>query len=587
MHARVLKRMPLIQAFLVLGFWLLTGGTLPITQFLLWAALTLTVECLRAYAGAHALHKKQLNDARSEHTKFALLAALAGSAIAVGAVMFLPQLSVMQRAAIGFLLTAIPAAGVGVSQSSRYIIGSYALAILVPAAYIWGVIYPEQALGMMMLALLYSGVLVLVAADNEKLVLRSIIIRHERDRVVKDLEQRNADVREAMAKAKQSAQARARVLAAASHDLRQPLNALSVYSAVLAAHPTPATLREVGQNIDQIVRSLGSLLGGLLDLSRLSRGYYVPEKVHFALDGVLNRICDELKPLAEGKSLALGRDIAPITLHGDPVAAGRIARNLIDNAIKYTDTGEVRVTAHIENALAIMCVTDSGKGIPLSEHQRIFEEFYQLDNPGRDRSRGVGLGLAIVQRLCELLEAKISLESEPDHGACFTVAFPGVISAPAREQHLDTSAPSPHFAGKRVYVVDDEIDTRKSMHALLSMWGLNVTVAESATDAEALFACGGKPDVLIADLRLGPGEHGAALATRMQRAHGAHPVIIITGETVSESLLAANQSAFTVLTKPIEVEKLHHAIEVALNTAAAQAPSPTPLAMASYAIDFI
>ncbi len=160
---------------------------------------------------------------------------------------------------------------------------------------------------MTLLPLLYTGVLVLVAADNEKLVLRSIIIRHERDRVVKDLEQRNADVRDAMTKAEQSAQARARVLAAASHDLRQPLHALSVYSAILAANPTPDTLREVGHDIDQIVRSLGSLLGGLLDLSRLSTGYYVPDKKVFSLDEIVNSLCGELQLMAVAKQLTLRR----------------------------------------------------------------------------------------------------------------------------------------------------------------------------------------------------------------------------------------------------------------------------------------
>ena len=281
--------------------------------------------------------------------------------------------------------------------------------------------------------LLYCVVLILVTADGEKLLLRSVIIRHERDRLVRDLERRNADVRVAMTEAEQSAQARARVLAAASHDLRQPLHALSVYSAVLAAKPAPDLLSEVSQNIDQIVRALGNLLNGLLDLSRLSAGNYVPDKQNLALEKLLAGLCTEYLQPAALKGLALRQDLAPVRVLGDSVAIGRIARNLIDNAIKYTEQGEVRVATWLRirgsTAIAFLSVADTGRGIPASEQARIFEEFYQLDNPGRDRSKGVGLGLAIVQRLCELTGATISVESELGRGTCFRLTMPAILAA--------------------------------------------------------------------------------------------------------------------------------------------------------------
>jgi signal transduction histidine kinase len=153
-----------------------------------------------------------------------------------------------------------------VSQSSRNILAAYAMCMLLPSAATWGVVYPTQAIGVGALTILYCMVIILVAADGEKLLLRSVTIRHQRDQLVRDLEQRNSDVRVAMGEAEQSAKARARVLAAASHDLRQPLHALSVYSAVLASKPAPDLLNEVSVNIDQIVRALGNLLNGLLDL---------------------------------------------------------------------------------------------------------------------------------------------------------------------------------------------------------------------------------------------------------------------------------------------------------------------------------
>jgi two-component system, sensor histidine kinase len=561
LHANLLKRMPIIQAFLILSFWFLIASTISGQTFLLWGTLSFSVECLRAYFGRQTLKHVSLSTAREAHRRFTLLAALSGGAISISAILFLPVISVEQRAAVGFLLTGIPAAGVAVSQASRYIIGGYALAILVPASLAWGGVYPDQALGMFGLALVYSFVLMAVAADNEKMVSRSIAIRHERDRVVLELEQSNREVRVAMAQAEQAAQARARVLAAASHDLRQPLQALSVYSAILAAHPTPQTLSEVGHDIDQIVRSLGSLLGGLLDLSRLSTDYYVPEKQICALDKIVNGVCNELQAMANDKGLVLQRHLQPVSLRTDSVALGRIARNLIENAIKYTDRGEVIVETKLAPGIATLSICDTGKGIPPSELGRIFEEFYQIDNPGRDRSQGVGLGLAIVQRLCELLGTKVELESELGRGSGFHVSFVDILDTESGSVEGVLPGQDTALVNFSVYLIDDEIEIVKSMSKLLGLWGMRVLSATSTPPLDQIFVEFGKPDLLIADLRLGKGEHGAALANRLRLQYGEFPVLIISGETASEALRETKDSGYQFLQKPITPENLRKTIK--------------------------
>ncbi len=576
LHANMLKRMPIIQAFLILSFWLLISSSISGKQFLAWGALSFSVECLRAYYGAQALKITALSRAATEHRRFTLLATLAGGAISVSAILFLPVVTVEQRAAVGFLLTGIPAAGVAVSQASRYIIGGYALGILIPSSLAWGQVYPDQAYGMFGLAIVYSIVLMAVAADNEKMVYRSIAIRHERDRVVVELEKSNAEVREAMSRAEGAAQARARVLAAASHDLRQPLQALSVYSAILAADPTPQTLKEVGHDIDQIVRSLGSLLGGLLDLSRLSSDFYVPDKQVCSLDKIVNGVCNELQTMAADKGLRLHRHLAPITLRTDPVALGRIARNLIENAIKYTDAGEVTVQTEEVNGMGILTVRDTGKGIPQMEQARIFEEFYQVDNPGRDRSLGVGLGLAIVQRLSELLNGKIELESAPARGSRFRISFPEVLVTEALTAAVSPIAQDRGFAGLKVFLIDDEVDIVKSMSKLLALWGMNVHTAESAAKLKGHFLSRGKPDLLIADLRLGKGEHGAALAQQLRTQYGDFPVLIITGETASDALRSAVDLGYPLMQKPIAPEDLRRAIELCINEFQAKSFADAP-----------
>jgi two-component system, sensor histidine kinase len=482
----------------------------------------------------------------------------------VGVVLFLPRLPILYQALYGAILFAIPAAGIAVSQSSRNILAAYAMCMLLPSAAAWGVIYPSQAIGVGALTILYCVVIILVAADGEKLLLRSVTIRHQRDRLVRDLEQRNTDVRAAMGEAEQSAKARARVLAAASHDLRQPLHALSVYSAVLASKPAPDLLNEVSVNIDQIVRALGNLLNGLLDLSRLSAGNYVPEHQLLAMETLISGVCTEYSQAAAQKNLALVLELNPVRVMGDAVALGRIARNLIDNAIKYTDAGQISVFTGLDNSqtppLAVLSVRDTGKGIPESEQAKIFEEFYQLDNPGRDRSKGVGLGLAIVQRLCELLGAKIQVESRLGEGTEFRMTLPVAVGAAISRPDEDSATNAVSLEGRRVYVVDDERDIRNSMRALLNIWGVQASTADSVKDAEALFAKAGSPDLLIVDLRLADEEHGSQLAARLQKQYGDFAVLIITGETSSDALREAHASGYGLLQKPIAAEVLRREI---------------------------
>jgi two-component system, sensor histidine kinase len=568
LHAQAMRRMPWVQALLVLGIGLVIQPHVSPLTYAGWAAACIGIEVLRARYSIWLLRRGAQFEPEPAHAAFIALAAAAGAAIGLGSVLFLPQIPFMQQALLGIVLFATPAAGVAVSQSSRYIVTAYALCILIPAAISWSLLHLDQAFVVPGLTLLYCAVIVMAAADGEKLLLRSVNIRHERDQLVRDLEQRNADVHAAVALAEQSAQARARVLAAASHDLRQPLHALSVYSAVLASKPAPDLLNEVSGNIDQIVRSLSSLLNGLLDLSRLSSGYFVPERKPLDLQSLITSVCIEFQHAAKQKGLALVRETSPVSILGDAVAIGRIARNLIDNAIKYTDDGEVCVALTLEAVAggqsAVLAVNDTGKGIPAAEIDRIFEEFYQIDNPGRERSRGVGLGLAIVQRLCELIGARIEVRSTVNEGTSFRVTLPALIPPVQVDDPPPTNGVPASLQGLRVYVVDDEIGILKGMSALLGVWGVRTSTGSTSAEADQLFAEHGPPDLLIVDLRLGADEHGAGLAARLQRTYGRFPVRIITGETASEALRQANEAGFPVLQKPIAPEVLRHAIASAV-----------------------
>lgn len=395
-----------------------------------------------------------------------------------------------------------------------------------------------------------------LAASNDRLTGRS-----------EEVERLNLALQAAVERVQRESTARARVLASASHDLRQPLHALSVYSAVLAADPTPETLSEVGGHIDKISRSLGALLHGLLDLSQLSSGHYVPERRTARLDDLCRHLCTEFEATAREKGLRLDCRLVPLAWSGDTLAFSRIVRNLLDNAIKYTASGHVGLSLARNGDMAVLRVEDSGEGIHPDALPRIFEEFYQVGNQGRDRSLGVGLGLAIVHRLIELAGGEIAAWSRPGAGSRFTVQLPGAVDgeqlAPATKGQATsggTETPRPAL-GARIYVVDDEVDILQGMSTLLRTWGCETFLAERVEDAVQLFASNGLPDLLIVDLRLAGPESGVDLVERLQAEHGAFPVLVATGETASDALRGARDAGWALLHKPIAGEVLREAVE--------------------------
>jgi signal transduction histidine kinase len=559
MHARIIRFLPLLDALILSAAVYDLHFFVPRRTLALWFCITMIMEGLRGTYSAIIFRRRKTIDPYLAHKWFVVLAGFSGLSLGLLAIVAFKYVPPMQITFMAAILFGYAAGGIGVAASPA-IETTWSLSILLPAGYAYGALTPEQATAVWLLLLCFSGFLVFVANAAKNLLVQSIIIRHERDALVMDLERKNSQVREALTKVEQSAESRARVLAAASHDLRQPLHALSIYSAVLAANPAPETLQEVGHSVDKIVRSLGNLLNGLLDLSRLSVGYYVPDKRSFSLDKAVHDVCAEYQGPSTKKELTFVLDLQPTRIHSDPLAVSRIARNLLDNAVKYTELGQIRVETRVEGLRALLCVTDTGKGIPLSEQKRVFEEFYQIDNPGRDRGRGVGLGLAIVQRLCELIGADISLDSEPGRGSSFVVSFPDLVEEPGYVAEAKEPAKQAVLNGKRVYVVDDERDILNSMGTLLRVWGMVVSTAGSAQAAESLFIQDGLPNLLLVDLRLGEAEHGALFARRMQMVYGDFPVLVMTGETSSDALRQANEQAYPLLQKPIAQEMLRSAI---------------------------
>ena len=352
--------------------------------------------------------------------------------------------------------------------------------------------------------------------------------------------------------------AKSSFLAAASHDLRQPVHALGLFVGALRGVPlSPEATRLVDQ-IEASTAAMDTLFCALLDISRLDAGVVEVHPEVFALQPLLDRICREHAEEAEAKGVALRWRRTGAHVRSDPVLVERILRNLISNAVRHTEAGGVLVGCRRGTAVSVE-VWDTGPGIPDHLHDKVFQEYFQLANPERDRTKGLGLGLAIVRRLTELLGCGLSLRSRMGRGSCFGIALP-------RAQPSDPAPPAAALVAAAglgrglVLVVDDESAIRDAMAVLLTGWGYRVAAAGSGDEALAALA-GAAPDLIVCDYRLREGETGIGMVGRLYREFGERiPAMLITGDTAPDRLAEAQASGLVLLHKPVSNGKLRAAM---------------------------
>lgn len=380
-----------------------------------------------------------------------------------------------------------------------------------------------------------------------------------------------AQLQQALSQAEAGEQARARFLAAASHDLRQPAHALGLYTAALRAGPLAPEQAEIAERMQGSLAALDGLFAALMDLSRIDAGAVLPQWDTVALAPLLRRVADEWAPQAEAKGLRLALHVSDPQAHTvtDAVLLERVVRNLLGNAVKYTAEGGVllalrtRTSHHGQRQgqpqLRIE-VWDSGVGIPQGDQERVFEEFFQRrEVAGGDRRAGLGLGLAIVRRLVRLLQLHVRLRSRPGHGSVFFVE--GLVPAGAVPRAAASSRQeSRRLAGLSVAVLEDDSDVRDAMRRLLQLWDCRVVDAADAD--ELLTRLPEAPQVLLADLRLAGSRTGPAEVRRLASAWQMDvPVLWISGETATDGLRAALPAGATVLTKPVSPARVRAWLE--------------------------
>ena len=379
--------------------------------------------------------------------------------------------------------------------------------------------------------------------------------------------------------AEQASLAKSSFLAAASHDLRQPVHALGLFVGALRGIELPPEGLELVEQIEASTAAMDTLFGALLDISRLDAGVVEARPRPFAIQPLLARICREFEAEAQDKGLSLVHHPCGAVIDTDPVLLERILRNLVSNAVRYTSSGRVVVGCRRRGRALGVEVWDTGPGIPADMRQRVFQEYFQLANPERDRSKGLGLGLAIVRRLAELIQGELVLRSEAGRGSCFAVSIPRAAADAALETADASEAAAGALARRLVVVIDDELAIREAMTALLAGWGHEVVAAGSAAEAlERLADCPVRPDVIVCDYRLRDGETGIAAIEALRSEYNAVlPAMLITGDTAPDRLAEAQSSGLLLLHKPVPNGRLRAAIaNLVLAPPAGEEDEPAP-----------
>jgi signal transduction histidine kinase/CheY-like chemotaxis protein len=419
---------------------------------------------------------------------------------------------------------------------------------------------PEVALPFIAVMLLMIG----FGREYSRQFRESLQIRTQNLELLNKVEADKSLIESALLEAQRASDSKSRFLAAASHDLRQPLHALTMFLTTLTFHVSTSEGRRLLGRAKDTAGVLEEQFDSLLDLSRFEVGAIEADPQPFRIDKVIEELLDAIQVDAELKHLIVRRQVQPAVVRGDPTLVARLLRNLLDNAVKYTSEGSVGVEMHaIEEGWRID-VVDTGPGIAREHHSRIFEEYVQLDNPGRQRRLGVGLGLAIVRRIDNLLGLKLELQSERGQGARFSIQLPAGRLDEAQSGDFQFDAVLSFRTSHRIWIVDDDPGSREALEGQLVAWGARVATYD---DPERVLRDYGvvasRPDWLICDDMLGDTLSGLTVADRLRAEFGHENCCILTGNTDPVRLEELRASGFPLLLKPAQPEALIALLHVA------------------------
>ncbi|MBK1678570.1 hybrid sensor histidine kinase/response regulator, partial [Rhodospirillum rubrum] len=393
---------------------------------------------------------------------------------------------------------------------------------------------------------------------------RAYVVMHLRDITQEQLAE--GRLRAAKEEADRASRAKTRFLAAASHDLRQPLQALNMFISVLAGRENDPWRAAIIGKIEKTADALTALLDTLLDISKLDAGLMRCEPRDVMIGGLLARLSEEFQPLAVSRGLVFRAVASSAAVHADPALVEIVLRNFLGNALRYTPSGRVLVGVRRRGGGGVeIQVLDTGPGIAPEQHGLIFEDFHQVENPAREKGEGLGLGLAIVKRVALLLEARVGVRSLPGRGSCFTLALAGPQGMAVERPEDGLFGVSAEAArGLTVLLIDDDPAVLDGLTLVLEDWDCEVLAFADLGGLREGLGSGGflaAPDVIVSDFRLGEGENGVE-AVRLVRDHFAQavPALLLTGDTAPQRLREADASGLPLLHKPVKPEVLRGAL---------------------------
>lgn len=574
LHSPATTTGSLIAGFvLVAVMWNVVSNAMLVT----WLAALLAHQAVRIHHYRSYVKAGAEDQAADRWGRLYVLAATIAGCIwgSAGFLMFVPE-SIAHQAFLSLVLYGI--ATVSMTALSAYAPAFYVLIPLTLVPFIVRMLIEPGSVHVFLAApaVIVLGMALALGRNVNRLIVETLEKRFENLDLIDELSQQSAIAERARAEAEAANRSKTQFFAAASHDLRQPLHAVGLFTAALREKSEDPEIRSVVSSINASVAALDSLFNALLDVSKIDAGAVKAERAHFSINNVLDHLRIDFEPEAREKNLKLRIRPCKALVHSDPLLLERILRNLISNALRYTRKGGVLAGCRRSGTELRIEVWDTGVGIPLDQQDKIFEEFYQVGNPERSSAKGMGLGLAIVKRLSQVLGHDLALASVPGRGSVFCITVP--IGSPpppaARATPDDRSAAESALAGRFIVVIDDEPAIVEGMKVLLDQWGVRTLCAASSDNiVDAVAGVGALPDLIIADYQLAGRTTGIEVITRLRHALDPEiPGVVITGSNLPERVAEAEASGCELLLKPILADKLRSLISRKLRQPADAGP---------------
>lgn len=570
--ALLYQQLPTSIVGTLVGMAVLAMAMWPVSPHLhiqLWCAAVLANQSWRAalYVGFRRLRAgapdspQGLSDAdiRRWGTYWAVGSGISGVLWGASAWLFFAAESPLHQAVLTVLVFGITAGAVPLIASHTRSFYVFVLPALLP--FVLRNFREDDLLHGLLGVVAFTVMLALISfgRNHNRLLIESLRNRFRNAALAERLRQQNDDLARAREAAAAASRSKTQFFAAASHDLRQPLHALGLFASALSAKVREPEAVHLVASVNASAHALEELFNEILDISKIDAGVIQPVLSSLPADRVLERLRMDFEPEAFERGLRFRMRPCAIHVRTDPVLLERILRNLVGNALRYTERGGVLVGCRQRGDKLVFEVRDSGIGIADAHRQKVFEEFYQVGNPERSSKRGLGLGLSIVRRLSDLLGHEIELASWPGRGTRFRVIVPiGPQPLPAPVSEKREVRGDSDISGRLIVVIDDETSIVEGMKVLLGSWGAEVMASADGDDIVArVHEAGRLPDVIIADYRLAGNRVGTEVIARLhQELDPAIPAIMVTGSSTPERSEEAARSGYHLMIKPVIPEKL-------------------------------